>query len=169
MGQVILGRVISGAGSSGMAGLVSILITGEAPQQNKHEFKPNKPRRSSPHPGRGPMACLCQPGRHLWPQRRRSPRRLARRCHRLALVSLSNSDGIPSVVRLTRIQVLLRPSPAHRPRHPASHHLPPRRPRPVGIRRRRQQRDQPEEQARPHRLQGLHPVRPGGSDPAPAY
>jgi len=31
MGQVILGRVISGAGSSGMAGLVSILITGEPP------------------------------------------------------------------------------------------------------------------------------------------
>lgn len=28
MGQVILGRVISGAGASGMASLVSILITG---------------------------------------------------------------------------------------------------------------------------------------------
>jgi hypothetical protein len=41
MWQVILGRVISGAGASGMAGLVSILITGASKSHGLQELIAN--------------------------------------------------------------------------------------------------------------------------------
>jgi hypothetical protein len=39
MWQVVLGRVISGAGSAGMGALVSILITGKGPCESNENSK----------------------------------------------------------------------------------------------------------------------------------
>lgn len=104
--QVILGRVISGAGSSGMTVLVSILITGECglllvpwARTTQKQWYLITFTRSCPYTRCSSMAFVGEYCRYNREKPRRPSGRMARRCNRLALVRLSSpSCWTPAVL-----------------------------------------------------------------------